>query len=102
MEADNSKLPTGIRPLTNGWLNHIWENWHDFSSAHHCCIFTIVPIILIILASAGPAHIGQEANKLSNGFSKTTNFLSSCGFTFSFSPVEDLCYVVGKQHIIIS
>ena len=42
MEADNSRLPQGICPLTNGWLNHIRENWHDFSSAlplvdfNHC------------------------------------------------------------------
>ena len=76
MEADNSRLPQGICPLTNGWLNHMRENWHDFSSAHHWLIFTIVPIILVMRASAGPAHTGQEANKLNKCFSNTMNFLS--------------------------
>ena len=79
MEADNCKFSAGIFPFTNGWLN-----WH-FWSVHHWLIFTIVPIILTTRPSAGPAQIGQEANKLKRDFSNTINFLSSWGFTFSFS-----------------
>lgn len=92
MEADISKFPAGIFPFTNGWLNHIWLNWH-FWSVHHWLIFTIVPIILTTRASAGPAQIGQEANKLNRDFSNTINFLSSWGFTFSISS-EDLHSIV--------
>jgi len=90
MEADNSRLPQGICCLTNGWLIHIRENWHDFSSALHWLILTIVLITLVRRASAGPAHIGQVANKLNKCFSNTRNFLSLLGFTCSFSSVEDL------------
>ena len=49
MEADNRRLPQGICPLTNGWQNHIRENWHDFLSVHHWLILTIVPITLVMV-----------------------------------------------------
>lgn len=90
MEADNSRLAQGICPLTNGWLNHIRENWHDFSLAHLWLILTIVPITLVMGASAVPTPIVLEANKLNNCFSNTVNFLSLWGFMCSFSSVEDL------------
>ena len=48
----------------------------------------MVPISFKMLASAWPAQMGQQANKLNRFFSKTINFLSSCGFNFCVSPID--------------
>ena len=46
----------------------------------------MVLISFEILASAWPAQMGQQANKLNRFVSKTINFLSLCGFNFCVSP----------------
>ena len=48
----------------------------------------MVPISFEILASAWPAQMGQQANKLNGFVWKTINFLSLCGFNFCVSPID--------------
>ena len=57
----------------------------------------MVLISFEILASAWPAQMGQEANKLNRFVSKTINFLSLRGFNFCVSLI-DLHYISNNKN----